>query len=96
MTCTFTAAGGKVSGYVVKARIGSIATSLVATDSTASIEFSGVTGYEYDVQRTISLHSPITWTNVTTSPLSPASDGSFTFADTNPPPGKAYYRAVER
>jgi len=38
---------------------------------------------------------PITWTTLTTSPLSPADDGSFTFTDTNAPPGTAYYRSVE-
>ena len=92
----FTVAGGKVSGYVARARIGSIARSLVATNSTAFIEFSGVTGYEYDVQRTTSLTPPIPWMTVTTNPLSPAPDGLFTFADTNAPPGGAYYRAVER
>ena len=28
-------------------------------------------------------------------PLSPAADGSFTFADTNAPPGAAFYRAFQ-
>jgi hypothetical protein len=91
----FTVAGGKVSAYIARARIGSIATSLVVTNSTAAIEFCGVTGYQYDVQRATSLNPPITWTTVTIIPLSPAPDGSFIFTDTNAPPGMAYYRAVE-
>ena len=79
-----------------RARIGSIARSLVAADSTASIEFSGVTGYQYDVQRANSFSPPITWTTVTTSPLSPAADGSFTFTDAKAPAGMGYYRSVGR
>jgi hypothetical protein len=92
----FSIAGGKVSAHAAKARIGSIARSLVATNSTASIEFSGVTGYQYDVQRATSMNPPIIWATVTTSPLSPDEDGYFTFTDTTAPPGTAYYRAVER
>ena len=90
------AAGGKLSAYMAIARIGSIAKSVAAPSSTASIQFSGVTGYEYDVQRATNLNPPISWTTITTSPLSPAPEGSFTYTDTNAPPGTAYYRAVER
>ena len=79
---------------LARARIGSIVKSAVATNSAATIQFSGVTGYQYDVQRATNLNSPITWTTTTTSPLSPAPDGSFTF--TNAPPGTAYYRTLER
>ena len=39
--------------------------------------------------------SPVPWTTLTTNPLSPAQDGSFTFTDTNAPPGTAFYRALE-
>jgi len=92
----FTTAGGKVSPYIARARIDSVAKSLVVANSTPCIEFSGVTGYQYDVQRATSLNPPITWITITASPLSPARDGSFTFSDTNAPPGMAYYRAVER
>src|SRR5688572_22661629 len=38
---------------------------------------------------------PMTWTTLTASPLSPADDGSFSFIDTNAPPGTAYYRLVQ-
>jgi len=92
----FTRAGGKISPYLARARIGSIAKSVAPTNSAASIQFSVVTGYEYDVQRATNLTPQITWTTVTPSPLSPASDGAFTFTDTNAPRGTAFYRAVER
>lgn len=92
----FTKAGGKISPYVARARIGSIAKSLLRTQSTASIEFSGVTGYPYDVERATSLAPQIAWTTVTPGPLYPASDGSFTFADTNANWDTAFYRASFR
>jgi len=80
---------------LARARIGSIVKSVAASNFTASIQLSGVTGYQYDVQRATNLTFPITWTTVTTSPLSPAPDGAFTFTDTNAPPGAAFYRAHE-
>jgi hypothetical protein len=92
----FTVAGGKVSAYVAKARIGSAAEFITASGSSATIEFSGVVGYEYHVQRTENLTPPMTWTTLTASPLSPANDGSFSFIDTNAPPGPAYYRLVRQ
>ncbi len=92
----FMTAGGKLSPCLARVRVGSIATSLVTANSTASIQFSGVTGYQYDVQRATNLNPPMTWTTVTTNLLSPADDGSFTFTDTDAPPGTAYYRALER
>ncbi len=88
-------AGGKVSAYIAKARIGSAAESITASGSSATIQFSGVVGYEYHIQRTDSLTSPMTWTTLTASPLSPAADGSFSFIDTNAPSGTAYYRLVQ-
>ena len=54
-----------------------------------------MTGYQYDVQRATNLNSSIFWTTLTTSPLSPAPDGSFTFIDTNAPAGTAFYRTRE-
>jgi hypothetical protein len=92
---TFTTAGGKPTGRAAKARIGSAAESITASGSSATIQFSGVVGYEYHVQRTDSLTPPMTWTTLTTTPLSPADDGSLTFTDTTAPPGTAYYRLVE-
>jgi hypothetical protein len=84
-----------VAYELARARIGSIVKSVAAANSTASIQLSGVTGYQYDVQRATNVTSRTTWTTLTTSPLSPAPDGSFSFTDTNAPPGTAYYRAIE-
>jgi hypothetical protein len=94
----FTTAGVTSANYIARARIGCTATSLVATNSSAFIRFSGVTGYQYNVERAtgLSLNPPTDWTTLTTDPVSAASDGSFTFSDTNAPPGMAYYRAVQR
>src|SRR5690606_26558731 len=92
----FTAAGGKVALGVARVRINSAAESITASNGTGLIQFSGVTGYEYDVQRASSLASPTIWTIVNTTPLSPAENGSFIFNDTNAPAGFAYYRAVRR
>jgi hypothetical protein len=91
----FTTAGGIPANYIAKARIASAAESITATGSSATIQFSAVVGYAYHVQRTASLTSPITWTTLTTTPLSPADDGSLTFTDTTAPPGTAYYRLVQ-
>ena len=95
VTGSFTTAGGKISPNLARVRIGSIVKSVAASNGTASIQLSGVTGYQYDVQRATNLTLPITWTTLPTSPLSPAPDGSFTFTDTNAPPGAAFYRAQE-
>jgi trimeric autotransporter adhesin len=92
---TFTTAGGKPTGRAAKARIRSAAESITASGSTATIQFSGVVGYEYHVQRTDSLTPPMTWTTLTTTPLSPADDGSLTFTDTTAPPATAWYRLVQ-
>ena len=91
----FTTAGGKVSSRIAKARIRSAAESITKSGSSATIQFSAVVGYQYHVQRTTSLTAPITWTTLTTTPLSPATDGSLTFTDTNAPPGTAFYRLVQ-
>lgn len=88
-------AGGKGAGHIAKARIRSIVSSVVATDHTAMVQLSVVTVSQYGVQCATNLNSPIIWTTITTSPLSPAPDGSFTFTDTNAPPGPAFYRALE-
>jgi hypothetical protein len=92
----FLTAGGKSSAYVANARIASAAESITASGSSVTIQFSGVVGYDYHVQRTDSLTPPMTWTTLTTTPLSPADDGSLTFTDTTAPPGTAYYRLVQQ
>ena len=92
---SFTTAGGKISPNLARVRVGSIVKSVAAANGTASIQFSGVTGYQYHVERATDFNSPVPWTTITTSPLSPALDGSFTFTDTNAPPGTAFYRSLE-
>ena len=91
----FLTAGGKGAAYVAKTRIGSSAESITASASSTTIQFSGVVGYEYHVQRTDSLAPPMTWTTVTTSPLSPGDDGSVSFSDSAAPPRAAYYRLLQ-
>jgi hypothetical protein len=91
----FSTAGGKPANLIAQARIGSIANSIAAANTTANIGFFGVIGYQYDVQRAIDLVPPVVWTTLTTNSLSPASDGSFTFVDAHAPPGAAYYRSVQ-
>jgi len=59
------------------------------------IKFYGIPGLQYDVQRTTSLTEPITWTTLTSTPLSPEADGSFSYTDGEPPEGTAYYRSLQ-
>ena len=68
---SFTTAGNKASAHVAKARIGSAAESITASGSSATIQFSGVVGYEYHVQRTDTLTPSMTWTTLTASPFHP-------------------------
>jgi hypothetical protein len=95
----FTTAGGKVSAYAAEAYLiappGGIMDSIVVPSSgTADVRCYGNPGQQFGVQRTTNLAPPL-WTNVNSSPLIPAADGSFTFADTNAPPGAAFYRAFQ-
>ncbi len=95
----FTTAGGKVSAYIAEAYLvappGGIVDSIVVPSSgIADLRCYGNPGLQFGVQRTTNLSPPL-WTNVNSSPLIPAADGSFTFADTNAPPGAAYYRAFQ-
>ena len=96
----FTVVSGKVSAYIAKAYLvappGGVVDSIAESNGTAKLKFYGNPGHSFDVQRSTNLIPPITWTTITTSSLSPAPDGVFTFTDTNAPPGTAYYRAAER
>jgi hypothetical protein len=96
----FTTAGGKVSQYLARAYLiappGGVVDSIVESNGNATLKFYGNPVHLFDVLRTTDLTSPITWTTLTTNPLSPAADGSFTFTDTDAPPRNAYYRSVER
>jgi hypothetical protein len=95
----FTTAGGKVSAYVAEAYLvappGGIVDSIFLPSSgMADVRCYGNPGQQFGVQRTAHLSPPL-WTNVNSSPLIPAPDGSFTFADTNALPGAAYYRSFQ-
>ena len=81
---------------VTVAPSGGIARTITVSGNTATIKFFGIPGIQYDVQRTTSLAEPVYWTTLTTgSPLSPGTDGSFTFTDTPAPNGTAYYRSLQ-
>ncbi|MCP5523945.1 MAG: cadherin-like domain-containing protein [Verrucomicrobiales bacterium] len=88
-------ATGTVTVEVVPA--GGIAGTVSVSGEAATLTFLGIPGFEYDIQRTTRLTSPITWTTLTAaSPLSPSADGSFAFTDSPTPEGTAYYRSVQR
>jgi hypothetical protein len=95
----FTTAGGKVSAYAAEAYLvappGGLVDSIVLpSPGTADLKCYGNPGQQFGVQRTTNLSPPL-WTNVNSSPLIPAADGSFTITDTNAPPGAAFYRAFQ-
>ena len=93
---------GKVSAYVAKAILSlasaaGLAKRIAVSQSTPTIVFQGTPGSLYDVQRAPSLNAPVVWTTLTASrPLTPGSKGLFSFTDTNPPSGIAYYRSGPR
>ena len=93
----FHVAGGKVASFIARAYLvappGGVTDSVAFSSGTATIRFYGNPGHLFDVQRATDLNN---WQTVSTSPLAPAPDGSFTFVDTNAPPGHAFYRAAER
>jgi hypothetical protein len=95
----FTTAGGKVSAYAAEAYLvappgGLVDPIVVPSASTADVKCYGNPDHQFGVQRATNLSLPH-WTNVNSSPLIPAADGSFTFADTNAPSGAAFYRAFQ-
>jgi hypothetical protein len=95
----FTTAGGKVSAYAAGAYLvappGGLVDSIVLpSPGTADLKCYGNPGQQFGVQRTTHLSPPL-WTNVNSSPLISAADGSFIITDTNAPPGAAFYRAFQ-
>ena len=73
---------------------GSLARDIRVTNGTATVKFFGIPGLLYDVQRTASLAEPVSWVTLTTTSLAPGTDGSFSYTDTNAPPGTAFYWCV--
>jgi uncharacterized repeat protein (TIGR01451 family) len=65
------------------------AKSITANGSNAVVNFAGVPGHYYDVERTTNLVSPA-WTVLGTTSVPPK--GVWQFVDTNPPSGGAFYR----
>ncbi len=66
-----------------------LAQSITFNGPTAVVNFAGVPGYSYEVQRTTNLLSP-NWTVLLITNAPPK--GVWQFIETNPPPGGAYYR----
>ena len=79
------------------AAAGGVAQSIKVSNGTATINFYGIPGFQYDVQRATSLGSPANWTTLTTgSPLTASTnDGSFSYTDNSAPDGTAYYRCIQ-
>jgi hypothetical protein len=71
-----------------------LARDIFVGNGTATIQFCGIPGRSYDVQRATHLGNPVPWIPLTVTPLKPNADGSFTFTDLHPPAGTAYYRCV--
>ncbi len=82
---------------VTVATVGGSAKTITVVGGNATVRFFGIPGLTYDVQRTVSLSAPVTWTTLTTgSALAPGADGAFSHTDTNAPNGTAYYRSAPR
>ena len=96
-TYTVSNGSGSATGTITVnvAPSGGIANTVTVSGGTATIKFFGIPGYQYDVQRTISLTEPVTWTTLTATPLAPGTDGSFTYTDSSAPNGTAYYRSLQ-
>jgi hypothetical protein len=80
----------------VTAAPGGLAQSISVSGGAATLQFHGIPGYQYDVQRTTSLEAPVTWTTLTGSAVIAGTNGVFGFTDTNAPNGTAFYRSAQR
>ncbi len=93
------ASGCSTSAYIDLAIAvpGGIAQTITVSGGTATINFYGIPGFQYDVQRATSLGPPANWTTITTgSPLTASlDDGSFSYTDDSAPDGTAYYRSMQ-
>jgi hypothetical protein len=71
---------------------GGIAQSISLTNGNPTINFAGIPGFEYDIQRACNVNGPWTTLETTNAP----SYGVFSYTDTNPPAGNAaYYRLLQ-
>jgi len=71
---------------------GGIAQGITLSGGNPTINFAGIPGFEYDVQRSTDL---VTWTTLET--IIAPSDGVFSYTDNSPPGGNAaYYRLMQQ
>ena len=88
----FTTAGGKVSAYIAKAIVNPPVLA-IAPDGFGGffINFSGVPGSGYRLQRAPTVKGP--W--VSSGPQTAPASGLLEFWDLFPPPGQGFYRSVQ-
>jgi hypothetical protein len=75
--------------------VGTQAIQYSVSGSSVTITCSGIPGFKYSVQRTTSLVSPITWTDLPGSTTTVPANGIWTFTDASAPNGQAYYRTIQ-
>ena len=77
---------------------GGFAQTITVSGGAATINFYGIPGVQYDVQRATSLgpSPPADWSIINGSPLTASeNDGSFAYTDSSAPNGTAYYRSIQ-
>jgi hypothetical protein len=77
---------------------GGVAQTITVSGGAATINFYGIPGIEYDVQRATSLgpSPPPDWITINSSPLTASeNDGAFGYTDSSAPNGTAYYRSIQ-
>jgi len=84
--------GHQATGNVLVnvSNVGGLAQSVDTSGGTVSVGFSGVPGYQYDVERAEDVNFTVNLTVLTTT-NAPA-NGQFSFTDTSPPQPTAFYR----
>jgi hypothetical protein len=87
---TFTVTGLVTIGQAV-GQTGQQSGSLSAMGNNVSLTFYGYPGQSYYIQRTTSLTSPVTWTDISGGPFTASSKGIITATDT-PGVSAAYYQ----
>jgi hypothetical protein len=63
------------------------------TNGVVGMQFAGIPGYAYDIQRATNLTPPVAWTTLWTTNAPPL--GLFDYIDLTPPVGQAYYRSAQ-
>ena len=83
-------ATGTISVMVVNP--GGLAQAISVSGGSVTIDFAGIPGYTYDIQRATAPDGP--WTTVATQTAPP--NGLFSYTDPSPPAPTAYYRLLEQ